>query len=340
MSLSRPETIASRGNTCFKTKDNESLIKFSWGSGAKQNEIEFLKLAKDLNGVLQLKTSGDLYEVEIHRESVQPSENLRWYLNVIDRTMSHGNRTKSLSEEFSTKRKLTFAKLSPVGRPLESSLTVREFVRGIRDAIVGHRNLHGIGIVHGDISAGNIILTRPDEKGITKGTLIDLDMASFRMDENEKDQPKAITGTTRYMALELLRAISLRKLSLKQTYRHDLESFFYVLIVGCMSYGLEKLPELLKTWSSDSHTCFLSKEAAITKTFETMIIDGFLPSFEVTMELARTLHEILFGDEAVEYGSPEDPNVHYDPIIEAFKKTLEARSILPRQERGRLYSTR
>ncbi|CAD6502860.1 BgTH12-05449 [Blumeria graminis f. sp. triticale] len=325
MPVTRPETIASRGNTCFKTKDNESLIKFSWGSGAKQNEIEFLKLAKDLNGVLQLKTSGDLYEVEIHRESVQPSENLRWYLNVIDRTMSHGNRTKSLSEEFSTKRKLTFAKLSPVGRPLESSLTVREFVRGIRDAIVGHRNLHGIGIVHGDISAGNIILTRPDEKGITKGTLIDLDMASFRMDENEKDQPKAITGTTRYMALELLRAISLRKLSLKQTYRHDLESFFYVLIVGCMRYGLEKLPELLKTWSSDSHTCFLSKEAAITKTFETMIIDGFLPSFEVTMELARTLHEILFGDEAVEYGSPEDPNVHYDPIIEAFKKTLEAR---------------
>ncbi|CAD6502864.1 BgTH12-05453 [Blumeria graminis f. sp. triticale] len=250
MPLSRPETIVSRGNTCFKTKDNESLIKFSWGSGAKLNEIEFLKLAKDLNGVIQLKTSGELYEVETHREGVQLSENLRWYLDIYDRTMSHGNRTKSQSEEFFTKRKLTFAKLSPVGRPLESSLT-------------------------------------PDEKGITKGTLIDLDMASFRIDENEKDQPKAITGTTRYMALELLRVISLRKLSLKQTYRHDLESFFYVLIVGCMSY------------------------------------DGFLPSFESTKELARTLHEILFGDEQVEYGSPEDPNVLYDPIIEAFKKTLE-----------------
>ncbi|SZF05743.1 unnamed protein product [Blumeria hordei] len=32
MPISRPETIVSRGNTCFKTKENEGMIKFSWGS--------------------------------------------------------------------------------------------------------------------------------------------------------------------------------------------------------------------------------------------------------------------------------------------------------------------
>ncbi|SZF05747.1 unnamed protein product [Blumeria hordei] len=323
MPISRPETIVSRGNTCFKTKDNEGMIKFSWGSGAKLNEIEYLKLAKDLTGIIQLQTSGYLYEVETHRKGVMLSENLRWYLNAIDRTMSHGNKTEALSEEFFTKRKLTFAKLSPVGRPLDSSLTVREFVSGIRDAILGHRNLHKIGIVHGDVSAGNIILTGPDENGETKGMLIDLDMASFSMMENENDQPKAITGTKRYMALELLRAINAKEFSLKQTYRHDLESFFYVLIVGCMSHGLEDLPEIVKKWSSDSFTCFVAKEAAVTKNFETFIIAKFLPKFEGVKELAQTLRDILFGDEEVEYGSPADPNVLYDPMIDAFKGTIE-----------------
>ncbi|CCU77478.1 serine/threonine protein kinase Sgk2 [Blumeria hordei DH14] len=272
---------------------------------------------------IELQTSGYLYEVGTHREGVMLSDNLRWYLNAIDRTMSHGNKTEALSEEFFTKRKLTFAKLSPVGRPLDSSLTVREFVSGIRDAILGHRNLHKIGIVHGDVSAGNIILTGPDENGATKGMLIDLDMATFTIIANEKDHPKAITGTTMYMALELLRAINAKELSLKQTYRHDLESFFYVLIVGCMSHGLEDLPEIVKKWSSDSLTCFVAKEAAVTKNFETFIIAKFLPKFEGLKELARTLRDILFRDEEVEYGSPADPNVLYDPMIDAFKGTIE-----------------
>ncbi|SZF06404.1 unnamed protein product [Blumeria hordei] len=46
--VARPETIVSRGSTCFKTIDEKYLIKFSWGTGAKENEIKFLKRAKKI----------------------------------------------------------------------------------------------------------------------------------------------------------------------------------------------------------------------------------------------------------------------------------------------------
>ncbi|VCU40335.1 Bgt-51001 [Blumeria graminis f. sp. tritici] len=77
-------------------------------------------------------------------------------------------------------------------------------------------------------------------------------MSSLHKNENEKKLPRAITGTTMYMALELMKVISFKKLSLKQTYRHDLESCFYVLIVGCMTYCDQAMPEHLKEWYSHS----------------------------------------------------------------------------------------
>ncbi|VDB88273.1 Bgt-51149 [Blumeria graminis f. sp. tritici] len=221
------------------------------------------------------------------------------------------------------KRTLTFVKLTPVGRPLHTSVTVREFVRGIRDAIIGLRNLHEKNIVHGDVSAGNIILTRPDQRGVTNGILIDLDMSSLRENENEKDLPRSITGTTRYMALELLQAIAQKQTSLKQTYRHDLESCFYVLIVGCVSHGAKSIPKHIEKWSSnDSDTCVQSKEYDL-KYFEFRIINAFLPQFEGVKELAWNLRRILFGEKGLEFGSPMDPNILYDPIIKAFDGTIE-----------------
>ncbi|VDB88339.1 Bgt-51479 [Blumeria graminis f. sp. tritici] len=157
----------------------------------------------------------------------------------------------SRTKEYSINRELTLAILSPSGRPLESSSTVREFVSGIRDIIMGLRNLHEMNIVHGDILAENIILTGPDRMGVTKGTLIDLDMAFLHGNENEMNLPRATSGTTKYMALELLRAVTEIDLSLKQTYCHDLESCFYVLVVGSMSIGAKLFPVNLERWTSN-----------------------------------------------------------------------------------------
>ncbi|VDB84215.1 Bgt-51381 [Blumeria graminis f. sp. tritici] len=52
--VARPVTIYSRGNTCYQTTDGEYLIKFSWGNDIKRSEIDALRLAKGIHGVINL----------------------------------------------------------------------------------------------------------------------------------------------------------------------------------------------------------------------------------------------------------------------------------------------
>ncbi|CAD6499255.1 BgTH12-04906 [Blumeria graminis f. sp. triticale] len=245
----RSEAISSRGNTCFKTRDNKYLIKFSWGSGAKRSELEYLELAKKLPGVIHLKKSKSLYKVETHRKGIDFSTGYKWEMNSEEAHLSHGKTMDPKVEDYYMKRELTFAKLSPFGRPLNSCSTVREF-------------------------------------GVTKGLLIDLDMSTLLQDSRDNDEAKVITGTTKLMALGLLAGIRDKDFSVQQTYRHDLESFFYVLLVGCMSY------------------------------------------FECLKDLARTIRKILFGqptlsgERFMEYGTPENSDLLYDPIIAALNDSI------------------
>ncbi|SZF01348.1 unnamed protein product [Blumeria hordei] len=147
-------------------------------------------------------------------------------------------------------------------------------------------------------------------------------MASFRQDKKGKEQRERITGTIKYMALELLKAIKKKENTLKQTYRHDLGSFFYVLTVGCMSYGRESAPEHLHQWSSAS-TRLEAKGYHIQTQFRKYIINYFTPMFEGIKELAWSLREILFEDKWMGCGTPKEPDVLYDPIIRAFDDTIK-----------------
>ncbi|VCU41406.1 Bgt-50691 [Blumeria graminis f. sp. tritici] len=113
-------------------------------------------------------------------------------------------------------------------------------------------------------------------------------MASFREEIKGKKQRERITGTLKYMALELLEAIDDNDYTLKQTYRHDLESFFYVLIVGCMSYCREEAPTHLQNWYLANTTfCFKLKQSDVIYEFEKQILNYFTPTFECLQELAR-----------------------------------------------------
>ena len=61
------------------------------------------------------------------------------------------------------------------------------------------------------------------EEGDPKGFLIDLDMAS-RASEESNSRAFHRTGTFEFMDIEILMKSS------RHSYRHDLESFFYVLL--------------------------------------------------------------------------------------------------------------
>jgi hypothetical protein len=79
-----------------------------------------------------------------------------------------------------------------------------------------------------DISENNIIITTPVAEGDPKGRLIDMDLGKEL--NSVPSGASHRTGTMHFMAIEILQGKG-------HTYRHDLESFFYVFIWMCIRYG-------------------------------------------------------------------------------------------------------
>ena len=79
-------------------------------------------------------------------------------------------------------------------------------------------------ILHRGISENNIIITDPKEaKGFT-GMLID---AEFGKESGSgRSGARHLRGTKEFMAIQVLQRVD-------HTYRHDVESFFYVLLWIC-----------------------------------------------------------------------------------------------------------
>merc|ERR1711964_476396 len=83
-------------------------------------------------------------------------------------------------------------------------------------------------ILHRDVSENNIIITELPAEGAPKGRLIDLDLAKEL--DSMPSGARHRTGTMQFMAIEVLEGKG-------HTYRHDLESFFYVFVWTCIRYG-------------------------------------------------------------------------------------------------------
>ncbi|CAD6502496.1 BgTH12-05088 [Blumeria graminis f. sp. triticale] len=151
-------------------------------------------------------------------------------------------------------------------------------------------------------------------------------MSSLIESSRKMDEVFAITGTMRYMALELLWNISENKFTLPQNYRHDLESFFYVLIVGSMCYGRDSKsqPAHLEKWFTESaRSNYESKQSDIIQNFDAKIISYFSPAFDGVKKLAKNLRKILFGQSIDQFGIDESSDDLYDPITNAINETID-----------------
>lgn len=76
----------------------------------------------------------------------------------------------------------------------------------------------------------NLIITDSEDKNDPKGMLIDLDLAKELGSGTSGARHR--TGTMEFMAIEVLRGTT-------HTYRHDLESIFYVFLWVVICYGQE-----------------------------------------------------------------------------------------------------
>ena len=170
-----------------------------------------------------------------------------------------------LSEEKSTmftSRILTCLAISPAGRPLKNSNTVPELLRAFWDTIKAHRSLFLDGkILHRDISENNIFITDPEEPDGFSGILIDMDLATKVKEDrtNQRSEAQQITCTLQIMAIEVLEMVLPHAMhGLNQTYRHNLESLFYVFVYIYISYGWRDGKKWkihpLQNWYTGSYT--------------------------------------------------------------------------------------
>ena len=218
--------------------------------------------------------------------------------------------------------------VSPAGRVISDFRTVNELLESMRDAIKAHRSLYKTGnILHRDISSNNIIITDPEAADGLKGMLIDLDLAKER--DSGPSGARHQTGTMQFMAVEVLRKAD-------HTYRHDLESFFYVLLWMCArqswnnGFAGQERPakeSLLRKWEIGSF-----KDIASAKTGHMTVnsLDDIMSEFPAALGIVKPLclriRKILFPmdkDERMSFGTPAgDPDQLYNPIIVAFDNAI------------------
>ncbi|CAD6506528.1 BgTH12-07755 [Blumeria graminis f. sp. triticale] len=198
----------------------------------------------------------------------------------------------------------------PFGRAIDEKTTAVELICGLRDTIKGHQSLYmETKILHRDISMNNIILTDPKRNDGCHGVLIDLDLAISLTDDNCSESSKTLTGTMEFMAIGLLKEYTYPSNGkFTHTYRHDLESFIFVLISACirLGWGKNESPhiETIRKWY---------------KGFEDTLLKAFSSKFECLKDLATTLRKILFErQKTIWIATDPRPLNLYNSILKAF----------------------
>ncbi|KAK3177211.1 hypothetical protein OEA41_008540 [Lepraria neglecta] len=356
--------IVCRGTSCFRasipsSKDPRYVVKFSWTSDMRQPEVDLLRLARErgVEGVAKLFGDYRITSIADMREGLtfgniagnkrkpvgsrgSPSKRSRSYgqshntakqENEVAYTMEYSQTTSLYTYNKSSFDNRIFRCLviSPAGRAIRDFGSILELLKALRDAIKAHRSLYTAGkILHRDISENNIIITDPKEADGFTGILIDQDLA--KEIGSGPSGARHQTGTMEFMAIEVLRLVS-------HSYRHDLESFFYVLLWICARRAWERefkcklkdRPErnILTKWYTGGYDDIADAKAGYMHVdgFD-KILEEFPQAFDRVKPLCKKIRGILFPlhkDGELFIGTPSDPPEKlYDPIIEAFENAI------------------
>ncbi|KAI0333654.1 hypothetical protein GY45DRAFT_1243997 [Cubamyces sp. BRFM 1775] len=130
---------------------------------------------------------------------------------------------------------------STVGYGLQRFRGTEELLYSTYDAFQAMRDAHTkAGILHRDISLGNIILVKEPGRNTRKGYLIDWE-ASCPVDELGRAVRDGLVGTWPFMAWDLISPVSPE--DLKATFQHDMESLFYVVLYCALLWLPHNLSE-------------------------------------------------------------------------------------------------
>ncbi|KAI0543394.1 serine/threonine-protein kinase Sgk2 [Xylaria curta] len=360
----RQSAIVCRRTTCYVTRDG-NVAKFSWTSDKRPKEIEHLRLAeaRGVKGVAKLVAWGELSSTETIRKGLtfppepHPFRNDKSLssamanvsISEVSRNLfgnaSESERTynaKSLDYRLIIKpglyaqqedpwdnRNFSCLAVSPAGRIISDFRNMKELLESMRDAIKAHSSLFMTGdILHRDISPNNIIITDPKKANGHKGMLIDLDLAKIK--DSPASGARHQTGTMQFMAIEVLGKID-------HTYRHDLESFFYVLLWMCAhqawdnGFTFQKRPfkkSRLLAWEGDDFEQIAEDKGLSMTTDGVIKIIGQFPLAidGCVAEFCLAIRQILFPQQPsweILIETPEDPNTLYGQILTAYDEVIK-----------------
>lgn len=127
------------------------------------------------------------------------------------------------------------------------------------------------------------------------GMLIDLDLAIV---DGERTSARHMTGTIEFMAIDVL-------CGLEHTYKHDLESFLYVLLWICGRRAWEKefrcsirnqpKKRIFQNWYGDcAIVAARSKKGDMDVNWFELVLLQFVPAFDCIKPLCKKVRTLLF----------------------------------------------
>ncbi|KAF8417780.1 hypothetical protein EV426DRAFT_540159 [Tirmania nivea] len=225
--------------------------------------------------------------------------------------------------------------ISPLGKDLTKFQSFTGLLLVFRGAIKGHRALYQKAhILHRDISINNVLIDQITGDGF----LVDLDLAINPRRPTASGAPHRI-GTFDFMAIGV-------HYGHLHTYRHDLESFFWLLLYLCIYcpgpdndpltsraklkvHGLQET--LFQTIAKlrDNIAAVLKERAVGKREFREATIAQTHPHMrEMFGELLMNWRDILFPMdiklEETFIGTPDDENDLYDCILAALEQQIPA----------------
>ncbi|TEB14749.1 hypothetical protein FA13DRAFT_1805317 [Coprinellus micaceus] len=214
-------SICSRGTTCWRVRDpatmEEYVIKDSWREDDLPAEHELLEKVKGIPGVVFMASCE------------------------VDRGETKGFRCASTLRQYQN-RKASRVLLHAYGQSVEHFSSVLQVLYAFRDAIVAHQRLLERGVLHRDISLGNVLFGKPDAPEGERGVLIDLDLAFLATDARPSVKSDHTIGTRLFQSISVLHSGKLGELAWEHDYLDDLESFLYSLAFIVLCYRPDGRP--------------------------------------------------------------------------------------------------
>ncbi|KAL7815649.1 hypothetical protein V8C26DRAFT_435807 [Trichoderma gracile] len=319
--LDHRPTIVSRATSCFLGKLADSnkydhVVKFSWPHIYQRNEVEMLQLAQErgVQGIIRLVTHCEITTVNEMRRGMTFEEcyNFDDAASAMPMPSQPLLPSQPLSSE-STGSSESSTSQSKKRNSTDEALNLRR--PRDNDQLLGRENevtLKGNREVYRD----DVNAIKAHQSLYTKGR------------EMDKGPVKAgsRTGTKEFMAIRVLRGI-------EHTYRHDLESFFYVLLWQLIVRGWDfvgrKNPVAISElhgWRAANSLEHLArnKQANMDKECFEAVLAEFPAEFDRLKPFCRTLRSILFPtkDGAMFTGTPFGSKALYEPILEAFDEII------------------